>query len=666
MSKDFKALLKLEDAAAAAGGKTPSILEDLQVIVTPAIRLLFLSFEFDQWRPNSQCGLHILKGLVVTLPDSKIVEDLHGVVRVDQQSQKNKRKSMAQIQELLTQSKVFRERGIPHMAAIDKDTFLSSFNRTADRKRPRRYKAASHRLPADWSKIMSRKTWGTLSPETLNRGTAAWVWLQHYYSAKLSEHGVRISYGCFSKFALDLKILEHAFDGRIGLCLGQATWGAIFWPLQAIELGNLQYGERRFYLCPNGGAFWCHLYEPQFWNVLFHEAELLDDQIYLRVHSDSQAPLLKCFFETKSHKTLQVEELKLLAEHLCAPPAYGDRAILAKMPRADLIHGILDHIGSHDLEWVANVKSAMLKPEPSTVDEADDDGLGNFLDELVLDDMPQEERRDYSDVVEAVNQKKFRASGWTMAEQKNRQKAVKPNPKDAKVATSKAKSKPRPKLSSSSKRAKTDDRVRVKLPKQKLFVKSSRKRKAESAAPIEDVIINFEPVQLQFDSEPHDVIENLEPPPEEREAAPVDQADDVIELAVPEAAEAQAPQAGLEAADPPISEVAAAPPAAAAAAAEAAPAVPAAAAADRAPAPKQLVWTDHFCSTCGQLVGQYKYAPCPGGRDPPTWFMRSRGIDGQFPQNGPNFVRRLATLVNEDDIHTWIERRAHCGCRRRA
>ena len=539
MSNDFKALLNLEDAAAAAGGKTPSILEDLQVVVTPAVRLLFLSFEFDQWRPNSQCGLHILKGLVVTLPDSKIVEDLHGVVRVDQQPQKNKRKSMAQIQELLTQSKVFQERGIPHMAAIDKDTFLSSFNRTSDRKRPRHYKAASHRLPADWSKIMSRKTWGTLSGESLNRGTAAWVWLQQYYSAKLSEHGVRISYGCFSKFALDLKILEHAFDGRIGLCLGQATWAAIFWPLQEIDLGNMHYGERRFYLCPNGGAFWCHLYEPQLWHVLFHEAELLDDQIYLRVHSDSQAPLLKCFFaETKRHNNLQVEELKLLAEHLSAPPAYGDRAILAKTPRADLIHGILDHIGAYDLEWVANVKSAMLKPVPrTTVDEADDGGLGNFLDELVLDDMPQEERRDYSEVVEAVNNKRIRESGWTVAshqknqKNQNQKKGVKAKVAKTMKAKSKAKSKPRPKPKPS-KRA-------------KLFIKSSRKRKQEEvevAGPIEDVIIH--PVQLQFDSEPHDVasLENVEPPPEEDQtqsqaapAAAVDQVDSDMLLIPPQA-----------------------------------------------------------------------------------------------------------------------------------
>ena len=152
------------------------------------------------------------------------------------------------------------------------------------------------------------------------------------------------------------------------------------------------------------------------------------------------------------------------------------------------------------------------------------------------------------------------------------------------------------------------------------------------------------------------------------------EADGVVEAAAPAAAAAdEAPaesQAEAQAEADAVVE-AAAPAAAAAEAPAPAPAAAAAAAAavvrgDRAPAPRQLVWTDHLCSSCGQLIGQFKLAPCAGGRDPPTWFMRSREADGRFPQNGPGFVRRLASLVNEADIHSWIERRAQCRCRRGA
>lgn len=136
MSSDFAALVQLEQAAANSRS-FPQILDDLKLVLTPPVRLMFLAFEADAFRASSQAGCHLLKGMVATLPDSKIIEDLHGVVRVDAASQKNRRQTMHQIQELVTQAHVLSQRGICHKALVDKETFLQSFKRTPDRKRKR-------------------------------------------------------------------------------------------------------------------------------------------------------------------------------------------------------------------------------------------------------------------------------------------------------------------------------------------------------------------------------------------------------------------------------------------------------------------------------------------------------------------------------------------------
>ena len=156
MSSDFAALLKVEQAAANQG-KSPPILDDLQLVITPPVRLMFLLFEADSWRASSPAGVFLLKGMLQCLPDSKVVEDLHGIIRVDGASQKNRRQTVHQMQELLTQSHVLRERGLPHKAAVDRQTFLSGFNRTPDRKRKRRVKpvkvvSSVQRNPHDSSK----------------------------------------------------------------------------------------------------------------------------------------------------------------------------------------------------------------------------------------------------------------------------------------------------------------------------------------------------------------------------------------------------------------------------------------------------------------------------------------------------------------------------------
>ena len=75
---DHRNLLELESVVAKTGKCPPKILQDINVVCTPAIRLLFLSFEEGSYHHQTPGGLHLLRGMLQTLPDSKIVEDVHG------------------------------------------------------------------------------------------------------------------------------------------------------------------------------------------------------------------------------------------------------------------------------------------------------------------------------------------------------------------------------------------------------------------------------------------------------------------------------------------------------------------------------------------------------------------------------------------------------------
>ena len=136
LSDDHRLILQLEQLAA-DNEVTPAILEDLKPVYTPAVRVLFLAFEEDGYRPSSRGGLHLLAGLLRTLPDSKIVEDTHSVLRLSNQHQQSRRQTLHRMQELVTNSKVLSSRNIPHRAQVDRDVFLTTFPRTKDCQRKR-------------------------------------------------------------------------------------------------------------------------------------------------------------------------------------------------------------------------------------------------------------------------------------------------------------------------------------------------------------------------------------------------------------------------------------------------------------------------------------------------------------------------------------------------
>ena len=66
---------------------------------------------------------HLLSVLVQTLPDSKIVEDVHNKIRNDALLNKTRKQTYSTIQTVIENSKVFESRSIRHPAKVKRGIF---------------------------------------------------------------------------------------------------------------------------------------------------------------------------------------------------------------------------------------------------------------------------------------------------------------------------------------------------------------------------------------------------------------------------------------------------------------------------------------------------------------------------------------------------------------
>jgi len=217
----------------------------------------------------------------------------------------------------------------------------------------RRYFARHHKLPKEWSDIMARKNWNTLSETTLQVGAAALEFVRMYNATNLGQKGGRLAHGIFSQFCQQHVLLQEVHQhGRLGLCLGHATWAGLCWPVRSMDFGNPEVTCYALDSCILDSH--CQSY--------FHVETF--EHMFVTVPDDAE-PLLKSFFGNSALvKKLKQQDHNALVEHLCCPPAYGNPKALAKMPRVDLMHSLVDYIGGDDVEWIKAVKEMLQRPSP--------------------------------------------------------------------------------------------------------------------------------------------------------------------------------------------------------------------------------------------------------------------------------------------------------------
>ena len=307
--------LESEDAA--------RLRKDMIFLDSPVVRLMFEFHALDKYAPSSGLGQGAVMAYHWTLPDNKIVEDIHQPLRLNARANVNRKLSSRNTQDTILESRVLEQRSVPHPCRVDKSTWVSKFRKISSRYRRTKHnhKSSGHKLPAEWSRIMKpRKDWSTLTEETLQRATAAWVWMNTY----IEEHGrslpqnTRIGDAVLSKLASPCQILEHV-GGQIIACLGNRTWAAIGVPLQAITVEGVvhyySFGSVRVPL------MWFHITAPQQWHVVpFVAIRHETHGVVMKVTGPPQ-PLVKQVLTTKNSNLLTELDFQMIAKSLALAPA---------------------------------------------------------------------------------------------------------------------------------------------------------------------------------------------------------------------------------------------------------------------------------------------------------------------------------------------------------
>eukprot|EP00974_Lingulodinium_polyedra_P050470 4854082-Lingulodinium_polyedra.AAC.1 len=109
--------------------------KDIDFLSNAPLRLMFMFFERDQWRPNSISGRKLLRAFLQTFADNKVVEDMHHKVRQDCRGNANRVQRIAHIQDVANNSGTLEGRGILHPAALTKEVWVRNFRTASARSR---------------------------------------------------------------------------------------------------------------------------------------------------------------------------------------------------------------------------------------------------------------------------------------------------------------------------------------------------------------------------------------------------------------------------------------------------------------------------------------------------------------------------------------------------
>ena len=191
LRKDWAWIIAVECSNAPLASELAS---DLRISLGSAERLLAQRFEATKFHPrNSPAAIELLLQLCGGFADTKLIEDLHQKLRVATGPQATKRVKGSAIQQIIQQSGCLEQRRIPHPGSVTRQVFLAAWPRTTPDFRPKfDFKAADHKLPKEYSKILTPKTWQTVSEEHLTKSAAGWMWLRHYLGTGLANHGFRL------------------------------------------------------------------------------------------------------------------------------------------------------------------------------------------------------------------------------------------------------------------------------------------------------------------------------------------------------------------------------------------------------------------------------------------------------------------------------------------
>lgn len=190
---DWKYLTEIENSKAPFA---QVLAEDLRLCFDAPTRLVCLQYLAGE----VDLAVQTLRSILGSLPDAKVVEDVHQRLRVSQQKHSNDVMTRTKIQMIVNQSGVLEERGVKHVGKVTKDSFIAQWPSTKTdfkSKTMMNLKSKTHKLPKLMSKMLSKvRTWPALSEANLAASFSAWFWLRYYRNELLHRENVKIK-ECF-------------------------------------------------------------------------------------------------------------------------------------------------------------------------------------------------------------------------------------------------------------------------------------------------------------------------------------------------------------------------------------------------------------------------------------------------------------------------------------
>ena len=113
---------------------------DFCLILNHPTRLLMDAFETGQYNTNFEKTMEATKHLITilcqTLPDNKIIKDIHGYIRKEAKSNNSEKLTCENIQSIVRNCTVLEQRRIDHPSSISESTFLKGMgnNKTGRQK----------------------------------------------------------------------------------------------------------------------------------------------------------------------------------------------------------------------------------------------------------------------------------------------------------------------------------------------------------------------------------------------------------------------------------------------------------------------------------------------------------------------------------------------------
>jgi hypothetical protein len=377
MKKCWKQILALEHRMQ-SDHAAKQLHEDLDFLKCKPLRLTFCFFERDRWKHDSSAGRKMLSGLLKVLPDSKIVEDLHGNVRNDAGANRTRKLSMPSIFDIVTRSHVFKERNIKHNCSVEKRQFCNSFKGCKFLSARTKYMCSAFLMKPHWMKMLKPRSWKPLTEEHNHKSQAALQWMQQ----RLGNEGMRpiqLGMARLSKLVPPYVVI-HCKQGetdKFYASLGNATWGALGWPLVQLTEGIFRLDVRE-----GSGAEWFHVTNISDWHVVpVAGKRYLEHTAVVLSQTGESMPLLRYCLKTQT-RDLSLADLLLCAEVLGIVQGGEGRA----PPRDHLLSVLSPHYGD---EFVKEDKQRA----------AHDMCMANDpLAEAVYQDMDHDDKQEFPEV----------------------------------------------------------------------------------------------------------------------------------------------------------------------------------------------------------------------------------------------------------------------------